>query len=161
MGVNERFKNILSNAEIELACSLPVFDKNKEILFLYSTDEVDENSFKIRRIEHLYSRDYTTGVLSEDSILDYLTNDMRLELEGSIVCPKVFDEEAFDAEEKYYLLYEKFFEMGFKENISTKDKSNLANLVRLFDLIIPESNLKMTYRTIGKEFFSYAQRMLS
>lgn len=151
MTINDRFRTILSSVEVELACSLPICNRDYEILFFYSTLPNDEYSYIFETLFYVYARNKDTGKITD--ISEFISkSDAYLTCKGAVIRPEVFDDEAFDMEELYYSLYESFNENAYNhcdESISATCKE----LLKCFNILVPEGPLKELYKEIGKDYF--------
>lgn len=146
----DRFQEIYSQVEIELAQSFPVINCNCEILFFYITSPHDEYSFIVNKIEYIFARDINTGEIRRVEL-----NEIDINLVekccGEIIRPLVMDDEAYEAEDLYYKYYEDVYELFL--NGKDIDLQIVNELMRDFDRLVPDGNLKNLYKLLGKQLF--------
>lgn len=171
----DRFREAFSKANIELAASLPFCDRNQEYLFFYSTDataynlfnhnnilkeqnaafEQEKEGYSFEDLKYICTRNLVTGKIVEYSKDEF---DLRnVDWEKKLIVPKIKDEEAINAEDKYEELYETFVNEPFLIAPNTIQQETYRELWRLFNLLVPESCLRHIYMGLGKEFFDYLQ----
>ena len=63
--LEDRFQNVYSQVEIELAQSFPVINCNCEIIFFYTTSPNDEYSFIVNKINYVFERNIKTGEIRQ------------------------------------------------------------------------------------------------
>lgn len=153
MTINDRFKKTLSSVEVELACSLPICNRDYEILFFYSTQPNDEYSYKFDTLFYVYARNKDTGKITDISE-SVSRSDVYLKCKGAVIRPELFDDDAFDAEELYYSLYESFNESVYTNLYDDEFSITCKKLLRCFNTLVPEGPLKELYKYIGKDYFS-------
>lgn len=154
MTVLDRFGEILSSVEVELASSLPICNKEYEIIFFYSTLPNDEYSYKFGKVEHAFARNIMTGKIVNLSLND-IAHDAVVACENQVITPLVYDEDAYDAEDRYYENYEKVF--NEKNTLSNSGMTTAYRnaLLSDFNVLVPEGALKNLYFAVGEEFFAF------
>lgn len=154
MTVLDRFDEILTSVEVELASSLPICNNEYEIMFFYSTLPNDEYSYKFGKVEHAFARNIVTGKIVNLS-LDDIAHDAVAACENQVITPSVYDEDAFDAEDRYYDHYEAVFngKKALSNSEVTKDLRDA--LLSDFDVLVPDGALKNLYFAVGEEFFAF------
>lgn len=151
--LEDRFQNVYSQVEIELAQSFPVINCNCEIIFFYTTSPNDEYSFIVNKINYVFERNIKTGEIRQVE-LNEIEKKLVEECCGEIIRPLIMDDEAYEAEEIYYKNYEAIYDY-----ISAgKDiEFQIVNeLMREFDRLIPDGKLKNLYKILGKQLFEIA-----
>ncbi|MCR5735810.1 MAG: hypothetical protein K6G22_14485 [Lachnospiraceae bacterium] len=146
---DDRFRNVFSKTEIELATSYPVCDEKKETVFFYSTEPNDEKSYRITGINSAFSRDNKTGEITEIRFEGDLL-ELVEKCRGEVINPEVMDEEAYDLEDEYYDLYEEYYDEVENGNIDPAKRSELSDIL---NRLIPESSLKDLYRYFCNDMF--------
>lgn len=157
MTVLDRFGEILTSIEVELASSLPICNNEYEIMFFYSTLPNDEYSYKFGKVEHAFARNITTGKIVNLSFYD-IAHDVTVACENQVVTPLVYDEDAYEAEDRYYEHYEEIFreKKVLTNSEMTADKRDA--LWSDFNVLVPDGALKNLYFTVGKEFFTFLKK---
>jgi len=148
---DDRFREVFSRVEIELASSLPVIHKDCEVVFFYSTSDHDEFSYSIDSVSYIFSRNIYTGEIKkvEPGEVDA---DLVSELTGEIIRPEILDEDALDLEDEYYEHYESIYEMILKHE--PVDKEVAERLTDCFHQLVPDGKLKELYQSIGGQMFT-------
>lgn len=146
----DRFQKVYSQVEIELAQSFPVINCNCEIMFFYTTAPHDEYSFSVNKIEYVFARDIKTGDIKRVE-LNEIDKNLIEKCCGEIIRPLVMDDEAYEAEDSYYKYYEDIYELIL--NGRDIDSQIVNELMRAFDRLIPDGNLKNLYKLLGKQLF--------
>lgn len=150
MSIREYMQDEAAGIELELAKSLPVCNEEKEYIFYYSTSPVDENSFKVDKIFYIFVLDRKNGGLKKMLPDEVLPAQMLSDVADCVIFPGVFDEEAMDMEDEYYVCYEKVLDITAKEEIGEDDQREVERLQRLFNQLIPDSALKDIYYYLKK-----------
>ena len=148
--LEDRFQNVYSQVEIELAQSFPVINCNCEIIFFYTTSPNDEYSFIVNKINYVFERNIKTGEIRQVE-LNEIEKKLVEECRGEIIRPLIMDDEAYEAEEIYYKNYEAVYDyISAGKDIEFQI---LNELMREFDRLIPDGNLKNLYKLLGKQLF--------
>ena len=157
MSIYDRFKSAFASSEVELARSLPVCNKGKEIMFFYSTRPNNSNSFCFEALHHVYRRDVLTSEVNDitDTLLQ---SDIVKACSGAIIRPLLMGEEAYEKEDEYEFLYENFYRHYISKDFDHGFSETCRQLRECFDSLIPQSPLKLLYETIGSEFFEILQK---
>lgn len=150
-----RFHSVLHHVEVELAASFPVFNPGKEIVFFYSTTPVDEETFKFGAVFHAFERDTARGEIKEIPILEVVPRELLDTLNGSMVVPKVWDDDAVSAVEIYDSCYEDFISFAYSGNVSQNQKETIEKMFSAFKKLVPASPLRDVYCAIGRQMFEY------
>lgn len=150
----DRFGEILTSVEVELASSLPICNNEYEIIFFYSTLPNDEYSYKFGKVEHAFARNIMTGKIVNLSLND-IVHDAVVACENQVITPLVYDEEAYDAENRYYDHYEAVFNGKNSMSNSEVTKNLRDALLSDFDVLVPDGALKKLYFAVGEDFFAF------
>ena len=148
----DRFKEVFSQIEIELAQSFPVINHDCEFLFFYSTSGNDEYSYKINKIEYIFSRNIFNAEIKRIEFCD-IDQNLINKCSGEIICPSIFDEEAFVVEDSYYSNYEVVYDAvlnGMKINNKVAKQ-----LLQDFERLIPDGSIKDLYKKLGRQMFDF------
>lgn len=154
MSISNRFGQAFSSAEVELACSLPICNRDNEVLFFYSTKPNDESSYFFGTVQHVFSRDNKSGQVVELSTFPFSKKGLEA-CSGCIIKPKIMDEIAMDTEDKYYALYEQFYENAYNSEQQAVFSDCCRQLLSCFNELIPDGPLKELYEEIGTDYFEY------
>ena len=128
--------------EVELTASLPVCNREKECVFYYSTQAVDEESFKVVKIFYVYVQDRKSKKLKRLAPEDVIPKEILASVTNCVIFPKVFDEEAINLEDEYYESYEKMSAAAEEDSI---DEDIIAVCKSLLQKLVPESPLRQVY----------------
>ncbi len=149
MNLGERFRDVFSKVEFELARAYAICNDKEEIVFFYETWPNDASSYRIGEIRYVYARDHATGAMSKCEIDGQLLEQTD-KCKDEIIKPAVMNMDAFELEDKYRALYEEYYADLIA---GKKDLQKKAELKRIFDELVPDSNLKDLYLYLGREFF--------
>ena len=152
MSVLERFEKAYSSIEVEWASSLPVCNKEHELLFFYSTAPAGDYSFRLLKLEKVLLRNHLSGDCMEYHLTEEEQKAVR-SFEGQLIEPAVFDEKAFELEDLYYQNYELFYDAYVRGLPAERSAKPSGTLFKTFDTLVPNSALKDLYQLLGSEYF--------
>lgn len=151
---------IFEYVEIELEESLPLCSRENEILFYFNSVEKGGYIF-LDEIYHIYYVHSESGEVVEVDVSDIIADDVKEDIEFSLI-PYELDEDIIDQlEEEYEELYQWFVELDYKENIDDEEKEKIKRFKEVFDLLVPDSMLKEIYYSLGYEMFNYIEDCLA
>lgn len=133
MSFNNRFSNLFTTIEIELAHSLPITNGSKEIMFFYEENESDNGKAVLGEVKYVAYRDIKNGELSKVLANEVIPSNILENINGIVISRNVPIEEELDKEDRYFEIYEKVF-----ADISQgkKDKRTITKLYQVLkDLI--------------------------
>lgn len=155
-----RFNSILKKVEVELATSLPIYNIKQEIVFFYSTTPIGNDHFRVGSIIHIFSRDIDTGVIKELAPNKVIPQSLLDSVNGSIIMPKVWDDEAIAEEDTYESSYEEFISYSYSKELSARQKNSLQLMYSAFEQLIPVGPLRDVYYSLGQQMFEYIGKMI-
>lgn len=149
MNINERFSSILSSIEFQLARSLPIFNRGKEILFFYKTEEINKIEYKISEIRYVVFRDIENEHIEVLKATDVIPQELINALTGSINRHTLSVDEELKAEDDFLELYEK---IKGEVKPETYGSTELKRLSKLFLQLTEGTQLLPIYQCLGKDF---------
>lgn len=149
MNINERFSSVLSSIEFQLARSLPTFNRGKEILFFYKTEEINKIEYKISEIRYVVFRDIENEHIEVLKATDVIPQELINALTGSINRHTLSVDEELKAEDDFLELYEK---IKGEVKPETYGSTELKRLSKLFLQLTEGTQLLPIYQCLGKDF---------
>lgn len=149
MNINERFSSVLSSIEFQLARSLPIFNRGKEILFFYKTEEINKIEYKISEIRYVVFRDIEKEHIEVLKATDVIPQELINALTGSINRHTLSVDEELKAEDDFLELYEK---IKGEVKPETYGSTELKRLSKLFLQLTEGTQLLPIYQCLGKDF---------
>lgn len=151
---------VFSSVEIELLESLPICNKENEILFYYNTAEKGGYCF-LDEVYHIFYINSFSGEAVEVDVSEIIPDDLKEEVEFSLIPYELDEDDSDELEDEYEELYEWFVELDFKEDINDEERKKLRRFKEVFDLLVPDSMLKDIYMSLGFEMFNYFEDCLA
>ena len=152
-----RFESAFSKKSKLLSFSLPIFDRENEIIFFYYTDTI-ENGILIREVTNLFLRNKVSEKITSQDPIDYFRKNTSINPNGIVVSNGIFGEKAFELVEKYYDLYEQILSFAFSADINADQKNCLKEYMNVFLQLIPAGGLRTLYLSLAKELFEYIDK---
>lgn len=149
MNINKRFSSVLSSIEFQLARSLPVFNKGKEILFFYKIEEINKTKYKISEIRYVVFRDIENEHIDVMKATEIIPQEMINTLTESVNRHILSVDEELKAEDEFLELYEIIKE---KVEAKTCNSLELKKLSQLFLQLTEGTQLLPIYQCLGKDF---------
>lgn len=150
MNLTERFSTVLSSIEFQLARSLPVLDKEKEIIFFYKTEEINSTEYRISDIRYVVIRDIKSGRIEKKNATEIIPDTILNSVIGSINTHIMSVEQELETEDKYYEYYEKLYVKALLQSIP--NDVEVDNLSILFTKLVEGTKLIEIYRYLGEKF---------
>lgn len=155
MGIIEKLDTVITDIKIELEMSLPICNRENEIVFFYNIKESDRNSYRIGRIYNIYVLEKSTGELKEAPVEKMLTAELISKMGNAVIHPSLLGDEAVEAEEDYLDNYEEFSAVMYKEGQGI----DLIKRVKcFFEKYLSDEILASIYHHLGKEMFEYMEK---
>ncbi len=151
---------IFSNVEIELVESLPLCNRETEVLFYYDIKEKGGYYF-LDEIYYIFYIARIDGQVEEAKVEEIIPEDLKSEIEFSQIPYDSEDDGLEDLEEEYGRLYLWFAELGFKDELNQEEKEKLRRLKQIFEKLVPDSVLRDLYLALGYSMFDYIDTQLA
>ena len=152
MDLYERFSMAFASAEVELTTSLPICNKECEILFFYSIGRKKGQDNYFGAIHHAYKRNNKDGMIVD--ITDQLKqSDIYGACKGCLLQPTILDENAYEKEELYETQYEEFYKQMITGETNEDFSELCGELLDCFYELVPRGQLRDMYEALGKEYF--------
>ena len=149
--IADRLSDIVSYIETELAWSLPVIDKGREIVFFYEEEASDRVHYTIPEIRYVVYRDISIGSIEKHDAADIIPEDLaRRVAEGVYSYPADTNNE-IETEDEYLELYEEIVSDAKLNN--PPDNAKIKRLMDLFGQLEETEPLKEIYLFLAKDFF--------
>ena len=154
MDFNKRFQTALTNIRDNWFRSLPICNKQEEILWCYTKDlstkkiNINPKCIFIRNKETGKIKELSTDKLIE--ICKKYKNTDEKDLEYDIMTLVFFKNE-------YKELYEEFYLFAFSETLTDNQKQICKRLLELITILSKDEVLLECYKKLGKEYFEYLQ----
>ena len=155
MGIINKLNSIMADVKIELNMSMPVCNRENEIVFFYSIKESDNKSYRIGKIYDVYVFDKNKNVIEKADIEKILPADVRARFENAVIHPSITGERAVDAKLEYLDEYENLAAVMYNEGA---DKKLIRKAKIFFDEYLSDKALAEIYHFLGKEMFDYMEK---
>lgn len=151
--------NIKSKIEVELAESLPIRNRNCEVIFYYSTN-MCEGKLLFGEVKYVFLINDDREILSLD-VSEIIEAKTRLNMMNAIILDTKEMNVTPELEDEYVELYNSFCELEFAETISKEDLMLIQRLRGVFNKLVPDSVLSDLYFSFGMDMFIYMDRFLN
>lgn len=144
--------DIFLTVEIELNKSLPMFNRDGEIVFFYDTEELNKG-FAITEVRYVFKK---ANDFEPYHRVDFDGSSLFENSESSCVISTVLGADALNESKNYCSNFEKFkaFAYGNRE-IGDEEISVMLALKKSFNRLVPPSLLKDIYYKLGKDMFNF------
>ena len=144
--------------EVEVACSLPIYNETEEVTYCYLIRELDERQFIISRIVHVYSRSHGSNEIREVEIEKYFSPELLNEI---MEAPNQFKEDddcIVEMYDEYMERYEAFCEYCYKNQISDEQKYNNCRMLQLLEKMFDGTVFLKIHNCLGKHMMAYLKQ---
>lgn len=149
-------KNIFLTIEIEATKSLPLLNKDGEVIFFYKTEK-KEDGFSIVEINRILKKCNDSSQYVEDETRKKVNPN---NYGNNYIVSTILGEEAICEVENYANLYDKFKTIAFKEDVSADEIKVMKELIKSFETIVPDSALREIYHLYGKDMFKFISQYI-
>lgn len=149
--IADRLSGIVSYIETELAWSLPVIDKDREIIFFYAVEETDQSKYTIPEIRYVVYRDISTGSIEKHDAADIIPEDLARRVAKGVYSYPSDRKNEVEKKLEYLKLYEEIVSDATLNN--PLDNAKIKRLIDLFGQLKQTEPLKEIYLFLAKDFF--------
>ncbi len=149
--IADRLSDIVSYIETELAWSLPVIDKGREIIFFYEEEETGTKRYTIPEIRYVVYRDISNGKIEKHNAGAIIPKDLTSRIADGIYRYPSDTREEIRKEDEYLELYEEIVNDATLNN--PMDNAKIKRLTELFGQLEQTEPVREIYLYLAKDFF--------
>ena len=144
----ERFRTALLEMRDDVACSLPICNRDKEIIFYYYTKADEFGDYCLEKVLNIFERDIRSGIVVSVPV-DFLEiRTIKSQHEKKTMSP----EDAYEVKKEYLSLYELFYDTTVnRDALPVPERKRLRDL---FNKYVYDPQLREIYYCLGKDYFN-------
>lgn len=139
MSFYNRFSNLFSTVEIELAHSLPILTLDKEIVFFYEERENKDHKRVVGDIKYIAIKNIKDGKENQLFANEIVPREINNGIKGTILNDELSVEEELQQEDNYIDLYNQLFTKAIESSVTAEE------INYLFDKLKETLNFKSLY----------------